>query len=94
MKACTSFVLLNFTLLVNCFSTNYYEYDITTQGYKPVGALIADTFQTNSNGLSFNFSTENPFEIRFNQNSIADYNNPTYKAFQNLKFSNAPLSVQ
>lgn len=79
--------LLNAVIFINTYSIDYYNYNITTQSYKPVGMLISDTYQKNYDGLSFNFTTGNPFEIRFDQNSTADYINPVYQAFRNFKFT-------
>lgn len=46
--------------------------------------LVSDTIGTNYDGLSFNFSTGNPFEIRFDQNSTANHNNLAYHYFLKL----------
>jgi len=79
-------ILLNAIIFVSTYSINYKYYDVTGP-YRKIGTLVGDTYGTNLNGYSFNLPTSNDFEIRFTQAATANYTNPLFHSFRNLKFT-------
>lgn len=79
-------ILLNAIIFVSTYSINYKYYDVTGP-YREIGTLAGDTYGTNLNGYSFNLPTSNDFEIRFAQAATANYTNPLFHSFRNLKFT-------
>jgi len=81
--------LLNSLIFISSYSINFYQYDIpATQKIIGDGDIVYDTRNdTRYNGASFNLNgSGTPFDVLFKEDSSIDYLNPTYHAFQNMKF--------